>query len=83
MELVEMLRQAVAMGGSDVFLIPGSGLTVKVNNDMKPLSEGKLLPADTEMLVRKMYEMAHRDFSLLDRDGDDDFSFAILKSVAI
>ena len=78
MELVEMLHQAVELGGSDIFIIPGSGLTVKINNDMKPLTEGKLLPADTEMLVRQMYELAHRDFSLLERDGDDDFSFAIL-----
>ncbi|MBQ6527435.1 MAG: PilT/PilU family type 4a pilus ATPase, partial [Clostridia bacterium] len=28
-------------------------------------------------LVGKMYELAHRDYALLNREGDDDFSFAI------
>ena len=34
MELIEMLRKAVQMGGSDIFIIPGAGVTVKVNADM-------------------------------------------------
>lgn len=77
MELVELLRQAVSFGGSDVFIIPGSGVMVKVNNTMHQLTDGKLLPPDTEILVRNMYELAHRDFHHLEESGDDDFSFAI------
>ena len=77
MELVEMLRRAVALGGSDIFLIPGAGATVKVNNTMHPLSEGRLTPADTETLIRGMYDLAGRDHALLNAEGDDDFSFAI------
>ena len=78
MDLVELLRKAVAMHGSDIFIVPGAGVTVKVNSDMLPLSEGRLSPAGTEELVRKMYELAHREFGILEREGDDDFSFAIL-----
>ena len=78
MGLVEMLHRAVELGGSDIFVIPGSEVTVKINNDMVPLHEGRLLPKDTEALVHTMYEMAHRDYSLLEKEGDDDFSFAIL-----
>ncbi|MBR1683899.1 MAG: PilT/PilU family type 4a pilus ATPase, partial [Clostridia bacterium] len=77
MELIEMLRKAVQMGGSDIFIIPGAGVTVKVNADMVDISEGKLFPNDTEALVKSMYEMAHRDFNHLREEGDDDFSFAI------
>ncbi len=77
MELVEMLRHAVAMGGADLFIIPGSNVMVRVNNDMLAVSEKKLLPKDTEEMVRVMYGLAHRDYQLLEQGGDDDFSFAI------
>ena len=77
MEQVELLRQAVSLGGSDVFIIPGSGVMVKVNNTMHQLTDGKMLPPDTEIFVRNMYELAHRDFHHLEESGDDDFSFAI------
>ena len=77
MELVELLRKAVSLGGSDVFIIPGSGVMVKVNNNMTRLTDGKMFPPDTEILVRNMYELARRDYHLLDESGDDDFSFAI------
>ncbi len=77
MELVEMLRTAVLMGGSDLFIIPGAGVTVKVNDRMEPLSENRLQPADTDALIRRMYALADRDYALLENGGDDDFSFAI------
>ena len=77
MELNELLTQAVAWGGSDIFIVPGAPVTVKVAAQMKPLGD-KLNPTRAEALVRTMYELAHRDFELLYRDGDDDFSFAIL-----
>lgn len=78
MELMELLRQAVSMGGSDLFFVPGTGVTVKVENEMLPITEGRLSPVDTEQFVRSMYETAHRDFAILEEEGDDDFSFAIL-----
>ena len=77
MELVEMLKQAVARGGSDVFIVPGAGVTVKINSNMESLADGRLTPPMSEELIRKMYELAHRDYALLNREGDDDFSFAI------
>ena len=77
MELTELLRRAVAQGGADIFIIPGSGVTVKIQNDMIPLTEERLQPAESEALVRQMYDLARRDFQLLAREGDDDFSFAI------
>jgi twitching motility protein PilT len=77
MGLVEMLCHAVELGGSDIFVIPGSEVTVKVNSKMTALSEGKVFSKDTEELVHAMYELAGRDYSLLEAEGDDDFSFAI------
>ncbi len=65
------------MGGSDIFIIPGSCPAVKVDNQLVPLDEAKLTPKDSETLVADMYLMAQRDIKLLSREGDDDFSFAI------
>lgn len=75
--MIELLKKAVQMGGSDVFIVPGSGVMVKVNNDMVNLTGERITPARSEELIRQMYELAHRDIKMLDRDGDDDFSFAI------
>ncbi|MBR3742482.1 MAG: PilT/PilU family type 4a pilus ATPase [Clostridia bacterium] len=75
--MVELLQKAVNMGGSDIFIIPGSCATVKVNNKLMPLNDTRLLPTDSEKLVEQMYLLAHRDIKLLSREGDDDFSFAI------
>ncbi len=76
--MIEMLQRAVAMGGSDIFIIPGAPVTVKVNNELEKLTEEKVLPADTEKFIREMYELAHRDIKHLENEGDDDFSFALL-----
>lgn len=78
MVLNELLKKAVDMGGSDLFILPGAPVTVKVDAKMVPLTDGRMMPADTEEMVKNMYVLAHRDFSLLQQDGDDDFSFAII-----
>ncbi|MBR6186825.1 MAG: PilT/PilU family type 4a pilus ATPase [Clostridia bacterium] len=75
--MIELLKKAVSMNGSDVFVIPGAHVSVKVHNDLVPLTEKIMLPKDTEKLVRDMYELTHRDMAKLDNNGDDDFSFAI------
>ena len=72
-----MLEKAVQMGGSDIFFVPGAPVEVKVDNNMHPLSEDKLQPDDSKVLVDEMYQLARRDPSLLAVEGDDDFSFAI------
>ena len=75
--MIDLLKKAVELGGSDIFIVPGANVEVKVHNDLVPLTEEHMLPPDTERLVKQMYELAGRDFSLLSAEGDDDFSFAI------
>lgn len=77
MGLTELLKKAVSLGGSDVFIIPGSDVMAKIEDEMVPMTGERLSPADTEALVRGMYELARRDFDILEHEGDDDFSFAI------
>ena len=77
MGLVDLLKRTVEEGGSDLFIIPGSAPTAKIQGVMTPLSEDRLMPADTEHLVEEMYGLAQRDIHLMDPEGDDDFSFAV------
>lgn len=75
--LIDFLRQAVQMDGSDVFIIPGSPVEMKRNGQLTPLSEEKLTPAAAEELIGAAYELAGRRTDALEENGDDDFSFAI------
>ena len=45
MELTQILQKALEIGGSDIFLIPGSAATAKVKGHLVQLTEEKLLPA--------------------------------------
>ena len=53
--MLELLQKAVAMGGSDIFIVPGASVTVKVNNVLKNLTDNKLLPADTEAFIKQIW----------------------------
>ncbi len=77
MELTKILQKVLEIGGSDLFLIPGSPVTAKVKGHLVPLTESKLLPEDTAGMIQEAYGMAggHSD-EMLRRDGDDDFSFS-------
>ena len=77
MELIDLLREALKRGGSDVFFIPGSGVMLKVNGALEPLSPDRLAPKDVSALISGIYEIAGRDQAQLEENGDDDFSFAI------
>ena len=78
MSLIDMLRKTVEMGGSDLFIIPGSIPSAKVHGVLQPVSDTRLNPAEAEAVVQEMYTLAHRDISNMDRNGDDDFSFAVM-----
>ena len=76
-ELLEYLKKSVESGASDVFVVAGAPVSVKIGGDMHRLDEKKLLPPDTLDLIRETYEKAGRDTAGLTERGDDDFSFAV------
>ncbi len=77
MTLDELLREAIRQEGSDVFIIPFSHVSTKVNGRMIQISEGKVTLPEIQTLIDRAYELANRNKQNLERDGDDDFSFAI------
>ena len=57
MELSELLKQAVSWEGSDIFIVPGAPVTVKVSGQMKQIGD-RLSPNAAETLVKTMYDLA-------------------------
>ena len=76
-EIHDILQSAIARGGSDVFIIPGSSVRLKVAGEVQQLLDGILKPDDTRRLIRQVYELDGRDMERLIQHGDDDFSFSV------
>lgn len=74
---METLKQAIADQASDVFFVAGKAVCKKVEGKIQPLSEQRLMPADTEQIIGEIYHTAGRSMEQYLRQGDDDFSFSI------
>ncbi len=78
MILTEILEQAINEQASDVFIVAGLPVSFRKNNIIHRINDIKLLPSDTETMLKNIYECAgNRDISILHNIGDDDFSFSI------
>ena len=78
MNIEEFLTLAAKEEASDLFIVAGLPLTMKVNGVMRRINEEKMMPQDTEKIIREIYKKAlDRDIDQLLKTGDDDFSFAI------
>ena len=75
--VTEMLQKATNANASDIFIVAGLPLSYKVNGILH--SEGeRLMPKDTELLIRSIYELdGNRSMNHFLETGDDDFSFAV------
>ncbi len=78
MNIHEILEKSVAKNASDIFIVAGQPVTIKVFNQLLPLDETRLLPDDTNQLIQDIYTLSQeRNNKLLVEKGDDDFSFSI------
>jgi len=77
MDVVKYLELAVEKNASDVFIVAGGSVSVKIDGRIQPISENKVFPKETEQLITEIYEMAKRPMDEVINKGDDDFSFAI------
>ena len=77
MDLVQLLTDAVSDHASDIFIVAGRPFSYKKSGVVTEHSE-RLMPDDTNALIRTVYELAgHRDMTHFQEHGDDDFSFAL------
>lgn len=78
MGMKELLRYAVERKASDIFIVAGRPITCKVNGELCVQNDRKVMPDETEQLVKEIYALAgDRDMKQFLETGDDDFSFSI------
>ena len=56
MNLEEFLTLATKEEASDLFIVAGLPLTMKVNGVMRRINEEKMMPQDTEKIIRRSEE---------------------------
>ncbi len=77
LDLLDLLKKVVQDEASDLFLVAGGPSSEKIDGHLRHLNQERLMPADTEALIRAIYEQAKRPMDHYLAKGDDDFSFAV------
>ena len=77
LDLMELLKKVVEDEASDLFLVAGGPASEKIDGHLFRLNQERLMPADTEVLLKAIYEKANRPMDHYLAKGDDDFSFAV------
>lgn len=73
----EILKMSVEKNGSDLFIIPGAFLELKIDGNLEPLDNTRLKPESTKAAIEEIYKIAGRDMEPFIQNGDDDFSFSL------
>ena len=74
---MDILKQAVEDQASDVFFVAGKSVCQKVDGHIRPMTEQRLMPADTEQVIAELYRAADRSMDQYLQRGDDDYSFSL------
>lgn len=77
MDFFEVIKSAVNQGASDIFMIPGCPISIKVKGQIEQMETEAVYAKDTEILVKEIYEQAGRKMDQVLETGDDDFSFSL------
>jgi len=75
--LMDYLTRAAQDGASDLFIVPGAPVSIKLEGQIAPIAEEKVMPSLGENLIGEIYALAQRDMEGFRRTGDDDFSFSV------
>ena len=57
-DTTELLQKAVQAGASDVFIVAGLPVAMRINGVVTREDENRLLPDDTSMIVKQIYHLA-------------------------
>ena len=77
LELLDYLRFAVEAKASDLFIVAGGPVCVKLEKRMTPVGGERVFPQETERLIMALYQQAQRSPDRFLSRGDDDFSFSV------
>ena len=77
MDVKGFLREATDQRASDIYIVEGKPLSMKLKGRLVPLSETPLTASDTNAILKELYALGNdRNFAGLD-SGDDDFAIGI------
>ncbi|MGC2871776.1 type IV pilus twitching motility protein PilT [Ihubacter sp. mB4P-1] len=76
-DLLDYLSKAVEDHASDIFIVAGGPVCVKLDKSVCPVDQDRILPDDSEKLITSIYEHAGRSMDHFLKHGDDDFSFSV------
>lgn len=76
LSVLPYLQKAVERGASDIFIIAGGPVNLKVDGRIQPVDDNRILPDASKELVEDIYQIAGREWTKFEKQGDDDFSFA-------
>lgn len=65
MTVLDFLTQTTKKGASDLFIVAGRPLSYKLGGKLLELDDARVMPDDTDELVRQIYELAGRDITRL------------------
>ena len=78
LDTTQLLQQAVQAQASDVFIVAGLPVSMRIKGVITKENDTKLTPYDTSSIVTQIYRLAgNRDMHTFEAFGDDDFSFSI------
>ena len=64
MNIKEFFKDAVERQASDIFMIPGMPLALKINGRIENIGEEKIFPAEMDNYIREIYTLSgSRDMS--------------------
>lgn len=75
--LMEYLKKAVENQASDIFIVAGAPVSMKLEGQLVPMDELKILPPQSRTLLEEIFGKAERSMEQFLRTGDDDFSFSV------
>lgn len=76
-EIQQFLKAAVERSASDIFIISGLPVSLKVDGKIQPVGEEMIMPVKANALVRQLYDLAERDIARFLESGDDDYSLSV------
>lgn len=75
---MQILNEAVRVNASDIFMVPGMPISLKINGEIRPVNDVKVFPDVMNRLIQEIYTLSNdRDIALVKTGGDDDFSFSV------
>ncbi len=77
MNLQDFLTDMVRRDAADIFIVSGRPICYKKYHVIENWSQDRLSPDMTAQIILDIYRLSKRDPSILQKRGDDDFSFSL------